>query len=266
MIAHDPQSLCKKAELYYYDFLYDESRRLITEPIISHIEQCLHCREQINHLEATLSQADDPESEHVRVNPMVTKMLKLHFACIGKPVTCNIVKPFLPTLLDQVVGIHIPTPIAAHVCDCQKCSEDLDVIRCLNLRREQLCRLSQLFADNSAGSNISCTEVQNAIPSIVSMVFSETDPEVLKHVCACPVCRELVYEERQKLCDSLPEYVPSARFSCASASVSDYFDYAIPYGIEPASNQYAKFHESLPPHAVNCPKCLVKMQELHKAI
>jgi hypothetical protein len=266
MIAHGPKSLCEEAELYYYDFLYNDSCRLIPESIVSHIEQCLHCREQINHLKAILSQADGLESERGRVNSAVTTMLKLHFAYIGKPVTCNIVKPFLPTLLDQVLGIHIPTPIVTHVCDCQKCSEDLDIIRCLNLGREQLCRLSQLFADKPVGSNISCTKAQNAIPSVVSMVFSETDSKILKHFCTCPICRKLVYKERQKLCDSLPEYAPSPGFPCESASASDFFDYVIPYGIDPANDQYAKFRESFTSHVTSCPKCLAKMQELHRTI
>jgi len=266
MIAHGPKSLCKEAELYYYDFLCDESRRLIPEPIVKHIEQCLHCREQINHLEAVLSQADGLESQQGRVDSAITTMLKLHFAYIGKPVTCNIVKPFLPTLLGRALGIRIPTPIVTHVCDCQQCSEDLDIIRCLNLSREQLCRLSQLFADKPVGSNISCTEAQNAIPSVVPMVFSETDSEVLKHLCTCPICRKLVYKERQKLCDSLPEYVPSPGFPCESASASDFFDYVVPYGIDPANDQYAKFRESFTLHVTNCPNCLAKMQELHKTV
>ncbi len=266
MIARGPKSLCEEAELYYYDFLCNESRRLIPESIVSHIEQCLHCREQVNHLKAILSQADGLESERGQVNSAVTTMLKLHFAYIGKPVTCNIVKPFLPTLLDQVLGIHIPTPIVTHVCDCQQCSEDLDIIRCLNLGREQLCRLSQLFADKPMGSNISCTKAQNAISSVVSMVFSETDSEILKHLCMCPICRKLVYKERQKLCDSLPEYAPSPGFPCESASTSDFFDYVIPYEIDPANDQYAKFRESFTSHVTNCPKCLAKMQELHRTI
>jgi hypothetical protein len=266
MIAHDPKSLCKEAKLYYYDFLCDESRRLIPEPIVNHIEQCLHCREQINHLEAVLSQADGLESQKGRVDSAITTILKLHFAYIGKPVTCNIVKPFLPTLLDRALGIRIPTPIVTHVCDCQRCSEDLDIIRCLNLSREQLCRLSQLFADKPVESNINCTEAQNAIPSVVAMVFSETDSEILKHLCTCPICRKLVYKERQKLCDGLPEYTSSPGFPCESASASDFFDYVVPYGIDPANDQYAKFRESFTSHVTNCPNCLAKMQELHKTV
>jgi hypothetical protein len=266
MIAHSPKSLCKEAELYYYDFLCDESRRLIPEPVVNHVEQCQCCLGQISHLEAVLSQADGLESQQGRVDSTVTTMLKLHFAYIGKSVTCNIVKPFLPTLLDRALGMRIPTPIVTHVCDCQQCSEDLDVIRCLNLNREQLCRLSRLLADKPMGSNISCTEAQNAIPSIVSMVFSETDSEVLKHLCTCPVCRRLVYKERQKLCDGLPEHTSSPEFPCESVSTSDSFDYVVPYGIDPANDQYAKFRKSFTSHVTNCPNCLAKMQELHRTV
>ncbi len=140
MIAHNPNSLCKQAEPYYYDFLYSESRGLIPESIVNHVEQCQHCREQIDKLKAVLSQADGLESQQSQVGSAVTTMLKLHFAYVGKPVTCNIVKPFLPTLLDQTLGMRIPTPIVTHVYDCQQCSGDLDVIRCLNLDRKQLCR------------------------------------------------------------------------------------------------------------------------------
>ncbi|MDD5326865.1 MAG: hypothetical protein PHY02_03510 [Phycisphaerae bacterium] len=266
MIAHNHKSLCREAELYYYDFLCNESGGFVPESIVSHIEQCQYCLEQINQLEAELSQTDSPESEQGRVNSTVTTMLKLHFAYIGKPVTCNIVKPFLPTLLDQVLGIHIPTPIVTHLCDCQQCSEDLDTIQRLNLSRKQLCRLSQLFAEKSAGGGVSCMEAQNAIPSVVSMVFSETDLKALKHLCTCPVCRTLIYEERQKLCDSLSEDIQSSEFLCESVSASDFFDYVVPYGINPADDQYAKFRESFTSHVINCLKCLAKMQELHKAI
>ncbi len=83
MIAHNPNSLCRQAELYYYDFLYSESRGLIPESMVKHIEQCQHCREQINQLKAVLSQADGLESEQSQVGPAVTTMLKLHFAYIG---------------------------------------------------------------------------------------------------------------------------------------------------------------------------------------
>jgi len=266
MIAHNRNSLCRQAKPYYYDFLCDESRGLVPESTADHIEQCQHCQNQINQLKAVLSQAHGLDSEQRRVGSAVTTMLKLHFAYIGKPVTCNIVKPFLPTLLDQALGMSIPTPIVTHLCDCQQCSEDLDIIRCLKLTRNQLCRLSQLFAEQPAGDNVSCTKAQNAIPSVASMDFSETDSEVLKHLCVCPVCRGLLYKERQEICDSLPKYTPSAGFPCESVSASDFFDYVVPYEIDPANDQYAKFRKSFTSHVTTCPNCLDRMQQLHNNV
>jgi hypothetical protein len=266
MIAHNPKSLCREAELYYYDFLCDESRRLIPEPIVNHIEQCQCCLGQISQLEAVLSQADGPESERVQVGSAVTTMLKLHFAYIGKPVTCNIVKPFLPTLLDQALGIHIPTPIVTHVCDCQQCSEDLDIIRCLNLSREQLCRLSQLFAEEPPKDSVGCSEMAEMAKLVAAMDFGRTTAEALQHLCKCPICRGTLYEERQKMCDSLSEYERSPEFPCESVSATDIFDYVVPYGLDPASDQYAKFRQSLTSHLRTCPTCLAKMQQLHDTV
>jgi hypothetical protein len=266
MIAHSPNSLCKEAELYYYDFLFNESRGLIPKPTIDHIEKCQHCKEQISKLKTVLSQAESIEAQQKQVSSAVATMLKLHFAYISKPVTCNIVKPFLPTLLDQALEIHIPTPIITHICNCQQCSEDLDIIKCLNLNRKQLCRLSQLFADEPLRTNISCSKAQKAIPAVVSMVFSETDSEVLKHLCNCSVCRDLLYKERQKICESIPEHVQPSGFPCESVSASDIFDYVVPYGLDPGKDQYAKFRPSFISHVRSCSTCLMRMQELHSTV
>ena len=146
MVAHESNSLCKQAESYYYDLLGDGGRELVSEPIVSHVEKCQHCQEQINRLKISLLQADNRESKQGQVSPAVI-MLKLHLAYIGKPVTCEAVRPFLPTLLEPALKIEIPTPITAHIDHCPQCSEDLETIRRLNLNHEQLYCLSQLFAE-----------------------------------------------------------------------------------------------------------------------
>jgi len=267
MIAHNPNSLCKQAELYYYDFVYSESRGLIPESIVNHVEQCQHCREQINKLKAVLSQADGLESQQSQVGSAVTTMLKLHFAYVGKPVTCNIVKPFLPTLLDQTLGMRIPTPIVTHVCDCQQCSEDLDIIRCLNLDRKQLCRLSQLFAEESAVDAEFCSKARADVDSVIAMFFQNTNAQILKHLCTCSGCRELLYQRRQEFRDGLlQKKITDEKFLCDNVSATHIFDYVIPYGIDPANDQYAKFRRSLISHLVYCPNCLAKMQQLHQTI
>lgn len=266
MIAPNSNLLCEQATLYHYDFLDDESRRLIPESIISHIEQCQHCHEQINQLQAVLSQTDGIESEQKQVGPAFDAILKLHFAYIGKRVTCEIVKPFLPGLLDPTIEIKIPTPITAHLNNCRQCTEDLEAIRRLNLNRKQLRRLSQLFIDNSAKDKVSCSQAQAAILAVVFMAFRETNEEVLKHLCICPDCRRSLYEYREDICKDLDSKIGLGQFPCESVSATDIFDYVMPYGMDPANDQYAKFRESLISHLRSCRTCLAKIQELHQTI
>ncbi len=48
MISASRESLCREAELYYYDFIEVRSRDSIPENILSHIEGCRNCRERID--------------------------------------------------------------------------------------------------------------------------------------------------------------------------------------------------------------------------
>ncbi len=264
------QSMCKQARTYYYDYICEENGEPIPPEITAHIDKCQHCQAATNKFRYELIQGrSNVEQSTTKADSALIAMLKLHFAYIDEPVSCNIVKPFLPTLFVKVLGMRIPTPIVAHVYNCQQCLEDLQIIRCLELNRKQLYRLSQLFADKPDWSNISCTEAQCAIPSVVSMAFNETDLEVLKHLCTCSVCRRLVYKERQKLCDSLQESAPSQEFPCESVSTRDLFDYVVPYGINPANDQYAqyaKFRKSFTSHVITCSNCLARMQQLHNTV
>ena len=267
MITFNPNSLCRQSEVYYYDFLCNESRGLIPEFIINHMEQCQHCQEQIKQLRVLLSQAEDEvESEQEQINSAITTMLKLHFAYIGKHVTCKAIKSFIPTLLDPALEIRIPTPITTHLDSCRQCSKDLETIRRLNLERVQLCRLSQVFADKHAKNNVSCRQAHAAILAVVSMDFRETKEKELKHLCTCPYCRKLLYQYRQAICKEHLHEKIDQKFPCQEVSATDIFDYVIPYGLDPASDQYAKFRESLTSHLRTCPTCLAKMQQLHDTV
>jgi hypothetical protein len=268
MIAPNPNLLCNQAESYFYDFLYKETIELIPGPIVSHIRDCATCQERINQLRSVLPESEEhPETAQREASGAVTEMLKLHFAYIGKPVTCDIVKPFLPSLLDMAIEIRIPTPITAHIDNCQECSEDLEMIRELNLSHKQLYRLSQLFAEKPAGSNINCTEAQSAVSSVVSLVFDKTNAIILKHLCICPDCRGLLYQHREMVLRGLRKTdLMKSKFPCEKVSARDFFDYVVPYGLNPAKDQYAKFRDSLTSHLRICPSCLVKMQQLHDIV
>lgn len=268
MITLNPNSLCRQAEQYYYDFLHKESQKVIPGPIIEHLERCQRCREQIGQLRAMLSHAEEHiESGQRQFADAITLMLKLHFAYVSERVTCQTVRPFLPSLLDPALEIRIPTPITIHLNNCGQCSEDLEAIRRLNLNHKQLCRLSQLFAESSPEYGIGCSEAQAAIQAVVLMDFHQTNAAVLKHFCTCSDCRKLLYRDRETIRRKLVGYdMTREGFPCEAVSATDIFDYAVPYGINPADDQYAKFRKSFTSHVLTCPTCLAKMQQLHNIV
>ncbi len=267
MIAPNRNLLCGEAKLYYYDFLCDESRGPIPESIIDHIEQCQQCREQIDQLKVVLSQTDGVKPEQGQVSSAITTMLELHFAYIGERVTCETVKPFLPGLLDPALEIRIPTPITAHLDNCKQCSEDLEAIRELNLNHKQLCRLSQFLAEKPSDDSVNCSQAQAGILCVALMVFRETSAAVLKHFCMCTNCRRALYQYRESVrTDLLHSEKAPKEFPCGEVSATDIFDYCLPYGIDPAADQYAKFRKSLSSHLSGCPVCLAKIQELHNTL
>jgi len=265
MTYFDANPLCKQAELYYYDFLSNEINELISKSINDHIDSCTHCQEQINRLKQILSQAPDPESQQQQNRSAVDEMLELHFAYIGKSIACNAVKPFLAWLSNPALQIRIPTPITVHLDSCRQCRNDLEVIRGLELNRAQLRRLSQFLADKSDRQPVSCQRAQLAIGSVASMRWKDADAKILRHLSKCRACARLLYQERQGILETLPEN-ELPEFPCASVSASDIFDYALPYGIDPAGDEYAKFRESLTCHLRTCPVCLANIQGVHQLV
>jgi len=268
MIAFDSDSLCREARIYHYDFLCDESRKTIPPRYAEHIKQCANCQGSINRLAALLSEAEEhSEPEQEEKSSALTTMLRLHFAYINERVTCKTVKPFLPGRLHPDMEIRIPTPITAHLDNCPQCAGDLERIRELGLNREQLCRLSQLFAQSVAEDGISCSQAQAGILAVALMALHETNKEVLKHLCTCQDCREALYQYRGTLREQyLHEEVSQAEFPCNEVSSADLFDYVIPYGLDPARDEYTRLRRSFISHVRCCPTCLAKMQQLHDTV
>ena len=112
-----------------------------------------------------------------------------------------------------------------------------------------------------------CSQAQAVIPAVVSLAFHKTNAEILKHLCTCPDCRKALYLHRDKVRkELLLDGAIQGGFPCESVTVTDIYDYCLPYGIDPADDQYVEFRESLTSHLRRCPTCLAKMQELHLAI
>jgi hypothetical protein len=268
MISQNPYINCTNARLYYYDFLNEETGEGIPNGALQHIKQCRNCQIEVDRLKGLLEQADERfETEQSRRDSTISTLLKLHFDYINEPVKCETVKSFLASLADPVLQIRVPTPITTHLGSCRACRNDLKILRDLRLPHKYLCRLGQLLADKPIEDDLSCLEAQAAIPAVVSMTFHETTAEILEHVCTCPDCRKRLYLHRQSVLEELKRGdIVRDEFPCESVSYADVYDYCLPYGIDPADDEYNEFRESLASHLRTCPTCLAKMQELHRKV
>jgi hypothetical protein len=268
MITSNPNSMCEQAWSYYYYYLCRGGQEHIPAEMLAHISQCRFCQDMVNRLKVVLTESEVHASESTgQLNSAIAANLRLHFAYIGASVTCNTVRPFLPSLADPLLEVGVPSPITVHIDKCKQCAKDLEIIRQLNLTHKQLCRLGQLFAEKPFEDPISCSEAQSGILAVASMVFRETNAEVLKHLCICPDCREVLYQHRERVREELLEEQRAENmFPCEAVLAADIFDYCFSYGIDPARNQYAEFRESFTSHARSCPTCLGKMQELHRTV
>ncbi len=268
MISHNPDLNCTNARLYYYDFLSKETRGGIPEGALQHIMQCWSCQAEMDSLKDLLIQADERfESEQSRKDSAISTLLRLHFEYLGEPVKCDTVKPFLASLADPVLQIRIPTPITTHIDKCKACHDELLSLLELHLPHKYLCRLGQLLAKKPDEDEFICSQAQAAIPAVVSMAFHETTAGILKHLCTCPNCRKELYLQRESVRkELLHDGALQNGFPCDLVSVTDIYDYCLPYGIDPADDQYVEFRESLASHLRRCPKCLAKIQKLHHTI
>jgi hypothetical protein len=222
----------------------------------------------VERLKATLGEKDSTEKAARRTrNAAITSLLKLHFEYVATSVTCNEAKPFLPSLADPTLQVRIPTPITAHVDNCRACSEDLSTIRQMALTHKQLCRLGQFLADKSEDRRVDCRNASEFVRPVAQGRLRQASAEVLAHLCACPHCRQVLYERRQELLAELSaETDVQSELSCGELSLTDLFEYCIPCGIDPAHGRAVHLRPEATAHLSACPKCLAQVQSLHKTV
>jgi hypothetical protein len=267
VIAFDRNSICNKAQAYYYDYLCGGPRESIPKETVAHIDKCRCCQAEVDQLKAVVAEAEERcDGTSAQTSTATVTNLRLQFAYTGALVSCDTVRPFLPSLAIPALEVRVPTPITVHLDKCRQCSSDVETIRQLRLTEKQLFRLGQLFAERPCVDTNVCASAQEVLGSVGLMLFEGVSAETLRHLCICSACRRLLYEYRedrvQKVLGSL-EGPPSA---CAAVSDTDVFDYVVPYGMDPDSDQYATFRESLTSHLINCAECLSKVQELHDIV
>jgi hypothetical protein len=267
MIAFDPNSTCEQAKAYYYQYLSGDTKECVPTLMCGHIDRCSSCQAEVSRLKVILAEGEEHAVGSAgQTNTAITTYLRFHFAYLRAFVGCNTLKLFLPSLAIPALEVSVPTPITVHLDNCKQCADDLEAIRQLKLTGKQLGRLGQLFAEEPRIDTNVCPKAQNAIASVGAMVFEGTSPAILKHLCVCPECRKLLYEELKGRREKLPQNLEQSPIPCDAISPRDIFDYVIPYGIDPKHDAYAMFRESLTSHLINCPRCLHKMQKLHDTV
>jgi hypothetical protein len=140
---------CEQAEMHYYEYLSTPGSLLIPEEIIEHIKHCNKCIKELDSLRELLCSNGKENKNTSRPNDVTAYLLAEHFSYAEKNVTCSNARPYLTDLIDPLVEIKVPTPITAHIHNCQDCSEDLEKIRSLNLNSTQLSLLKQILLGDS---------------------------------------------------------------------------------------------------------------------
>jgi hypothetical protein len=264
MIAFDPNSTCEQAKAHYYEYLFGDTKECVSTHMLGHIDRCSSCQAEVRRLKVILAEGEEQTAGSDRqATTAITTYMRFHFVYLRAFVDCKILKLFLPSLAIPALEVSVPTPITVHLDNCQKCTSDLKAIRRLKLTSKQLGRLGQLFAEEPGIDAHICSEAQNAIASVGAMVFEGASAEILRHLCVCPECRKLLYEDRRSRSEKLSRNSDQSPMPCDAVSPADIFDYVIPYGIEPDHDPHVMFRKSLTSHLINCPGCLDKMQKLH---
>ena len=267
MIAFDPNSTCEQAKAHYYEYLFGDTKKCVSTHMLGHIDRCSSCQAEVRRLKVILAEGEEQTvGGATQATKAITTYLRFHFVYLRAFVDCKTLKLFLPSLAIPALEVSVPTPITVHLDNCQQCASDLKEIRQLKLTSKQLGRLGQLFAEEPNIDADICSEAKNAIASVGAMVFEGVSAEILRHLCVCPECRELLYQDRESRSKRLPQNSDQSPLPCDTVSPADIFDYVVPYGIEPDHDPHVMFRKSMATHLINCPRCLDKMQKLHDTV
>ena len=176
---------CEQASRFYYDYVQDTAASSIELDIRSHIEKCKFCQKETQRLRLILAEAavQAVNTDNMsRKNIKTATVLASHFNLVNREITCEIAKRFIPSLADASLDIRIPTPITAHIENCELCKQDLDTIRKLNLTRDQLTRMERVFVNVLKENHKQCELNKEMINSSAILDFNDNVLPVLKHI------------------------------------------------------------------------------------
>lgn len=126
---------CELAKEYYYDMLDPHTVGEVPENIQDHIANCLHCVRKLAQLYQLLSDsAHCNQKEPTTIRPQTARHFPLHEE---QKIDCQMVKEFLPLLVDPKPEIQIPTIVTVHLDQCPQCTQDLETLRSSKLKSKQ---------------------------------------------------------------------------------------------------------------------------------
>ena len=261
MVCHNEELFCRTYEIYYGYFIDEDIPEEVPYEAREHIQKCSRCQQKIDELKR-LASAPEAGSD----DDFLLGTLALHFSCANKPITCQDVKPFLPCFAIPQSELSIPTPVTIHIDKCSECSSIIEQLSEWQLSNDQYSRLSRFFSDKADENAVICFQAQQQIHKIAKLDFVHINIELINHICLCPTCRQILCQERQKMIQNPSVDHLDKSFPCHKVLPKDLFDYVLPYGLCFSNDDKAAFRDSLVMHLRECPKCLGKIQDLHKVI
>ena len=265
MIAGD-ENQCELAKEYYYDMLDPDTVDQVPENIQDHIANCLHCVRRLAQLHQLLSDSAHCNHKEPTIIRQISTQLARHFPLHEAQVDCKMVKEFLPLCVDPGLGIKIPTIVTLHLDQCRQCNQDFETLRSLKLNSKQLATLAEFFSQGSFQNSFECSGVSKSIKAVAELRFGQVTADTLKHICLCKSCQNSLYNARLTMSEKVGGTEQPASFPCKTVGASDLFVYCLPYGLDPANDEHAKFRESLTSHLRKCVNCLEKMRHLHNTL
>jgi hypothetical protein len=283
----NPSDLFDMAFPFGLDSL-DTENHIYCGPFIGHIKNCHRCLERLADISRILFSIDEHkdsgiltcyELEEQKPNLDLSYGRDIfdeeEFADFanwpqGARISCEQVKRFLPELSNIESKTKVPAAAIAHIEQCARCKEDLQTIRLWKLDYKRIARLSEFLAQQTFTQSNDCVHIQQnkakIIESLAAMQFEQLDTETLNHICLCRTCRDMIYKARQKMPVHTNHAAEKDELICDNIKPADLFDYVLPYGLDPAEDEYAKFRQPLVRHLRSCPKCLEKIRQLYNNI
>jgi hypothetical protein len=182
MVAPNINIICEQAKSFYYNYLTGDGRDDIPADLLEHMKNCSCCKLGIDKLQSQLTEITHNIDKRHEIDSVVLENLELHFGWMGQPVSCNVVKSFLPGLAEFTLSVNVPTPITAHIDNCHQCAEALETICELGLTRKQLYVLKHIYGQMPTNGSSTYEENAGRSQALGIMDIEKYQADVLRRI------------------------------------------------------------------------------------